>query len=769
MEQQVIWRDRQEAQSADFNNQQDFTRNSLDHIVEDAVTAGVRRYTGFSVTKTGANQVTVSGGRYYANGPVYFKAEDTVIDLFNVMPLLTKKKVAITVFGTTIEVDVQPRDFLTDPETGATEPDAVAMERRRRAEVGSVAGTEAPDPQAPPVDTNYLIIAYVNLDPNEVLSIEQLDANRLASVSANYAAITDLNNWRNQTGRRIDTIATDVANVKDSLEQFATDEDVRKIWDKFAQMEKDLAEPAAYVLYETDYLLDPATGDPAESGYSAIQEEGIRFPNAAANNPASPDVLALYNTADPAIAVNSGFVLPKFDDTIRLDCTGYTGEINIGEYVFSNTEIVQLTRTRERIRYGETFVVCTNSNYWRLGQYDPISHILRYNGETFEVINWEEMAAGNRFNLHRFSVRLRRMFVDSIEENYWDRVTSTATISGQKVAQTFLWAADGWLSAVGLYFSRVAATGNVEVMIAETFLGQPDMNRVVARVTLNRADILIGTGSASAGLPNIRETKVPLPPTLLKGGQRYAIVINANAQHYLATTTTDNAVVNGTCFRTTDGGYFLGDLVTDVKLRVYGAQFRSNRATVQFAPYSLVGGITWVDLTYEANIPAATMLTWEAYVDNRWQPFDPGDNGVDFSVPPAVLQIRAVFTGTKDLMPGIGIGNKSRVLFGRGATAFTWASVNQHLPSGCGNFKIMTRLEGFDAGVHTCAVTLKSGGTTHTASAVEDRVVEGGAIERTSTFALGSNITDYKIKIAGTTASAINPYLVSIIRHYATT
>ncbi|MBS7703322.1 hypothetical protein [Chelatococcus asaccharovorans] len=768
MERSVIFRDRQELQSSDLGNQQGFARDSIDHVVQDAVTAGVRRYTGFAVTKTGANQVTVSGGRFYANGPVYFKAEDTVIDLFNVMPLLTKKKVAITVYGTTIEVDVQPRDFLVDPETGATEPESVAMEQRRRAEVGSVAGSEAPDPQAPAVDANYLIIAYVTLDPNEVIQVEQVEANRLPSVAGNAAAITDLSNWRNQTGRRIDTVVTDVANIKDSLELYATDDDIRKIWDKFAQIEKDIAQPAAYVLYETDYLLDPATGDPAEAGYSAVHDEGIRFPNAASNL-LSPDVLALYNPTDPAIVINSNFILPKFDDTIRLDCTGYTGEINIGEYVFSNTEIVQLTRTRERIRYGETFIVCTNSNYWRLGQYDPISHTLRYNGETFEVVNWQDVQNQQGLRLQHYQVRLKRMFVDTVEENYWDRVTSTATISGQKVAQTFLWAADGWLSAVGLYFSRVAATGNVEVLIAETFLGQPDMNKVLARVTLNRADIQVGTGNASAGLPNIRETKVPIQPTLLKGGQRYALIVNANAQHYLATTTADNAVINGTCFRTTDGGYFLGDLVTDIKLRFYGAQFRSNRATVQFAPYSLVGGVTWVDLTYEANIPAATMLTWEAYVDNRWQPFDPGDNGVDFTVPPAVLQIRAVFTGTKDLMPGIGIGTKSRVLYGRGATAFNWASDNKHLPSGCDNFKIMTRLESFDAGVHTCAVTLKEGSTTHTAVAVQDRIVEGGAIERTSTFALGGNITDYKIKIAGTTASAINPFLVSIIRHYATT
>jgi len=37
MESTVLFRDRQELQSADLNNAQDFARGSLDHVVRDAV------------------------------------------------------------------------------------------------------------------------------------------------------------------------------------------------------------------------------------------------------------------------------------------------------------------------------------------------------------------------------------------------------------------------------------------------------------------------------------------------------------------------------------------------------------------------------------------------------------------------------------------------------------------------------------------------------------------------------------------------------------
>lgn len=765
MQREVIFRDRQELQSKDLNNVQEFVRDSLDSIVANAITAGRKFYAGFAVSRSGQTQITVSQGWYFAGGPVYSRAEDTPIDLFNVLPLVTRRKVAITVHGIDVESDVQPRDFLVDTETGATEPQSVAMERRRRAEIGVVAGSESPDPQTPTTDALVTVIAYVSLDTSGIVAIEHVEGNRLPNVAGNAEAISALTGWRVGAGRRIDTLATDVANIKDGLGLFPTQVDMRAVWEAIAGLQADAAKAGAFIPYGTDYYLDPATGNPAAAGYSAIHDEGVRFPDAASNRN-NPGNLSLYNPADQAVVVNGNFLLPRYDDVVRIDSTGYTGEINISEFTYSTSQVVELTRTRERIRYGASQIVCTNAQYWRLGQYDPISHTLSYQGETFEVLNWDEVTQNGR-KLTYGNVRLRQMFVDVIEESYWDRVTSTSVLAGQRVAQTFLWASDGWLSALGLYFSRIAASGNVDILITETLLGQPDLTRVIARTTLNRNDIVIGSGSASAGLPDVRETKIPLPPTFLTGGRRYAVIVNTASQHYLATTTTDNANINGTLFRSTDGGYFLGDLNTDAKIRLYGAQFRSNQVAVEFSSFSLAGGVSWVDLTYETKVPGMTELIVQAWIDNRWQPFDDGPNGADFASLPDVLRLRMVFVGTRDLMPGVGIGPRSRVLFGRGAAAFQWVGAVKTLPSAFTDFKLVSRLEHFNPAQHTCTFALLSGGSTIAPISVEDRVVDGGTIERTATFDRSPGITSYALRITGTTNSPLNPFLVGKTDHYA--
>src|ERR1035437_10338057 len=113
MENQVIFRDRQELQSGDLNNVEQYARDSIDHVVNDAITSGPA-YSGFSVSKTAATQVRVAPGRFYNAGAVYPLTTSTVLDAFNNLPLVTQKYVAIVTWGTDIQTGVQPRDFLLD-------------------------------------------------------------------------------------------------------------------------------------------------------------------------------------------------------------------------------------------------------------------------------------------------------------------------------------------------------------------------------------------------------------------------------------------------------------------------------------------------------------------------------------------------------------------------------------------------------------------------------------------------------------------------------
>ena len=69
MERTVIYRDRQELQSADLNNMQDFGRASMDHIVRDALEAG-KAYSGFTDAELKKLDRHVRGNTVNRFGPV---------------------------------------------------------------------------------------------------------------------------------------------------------------------------------------------------------------------------------------------------------------------------------------------------------------------------------------------------------------------------------------------------------------------------------------------------------------------------------------------------------------------------------------------------------------------------------------------------------------------------------------------------------------------------------------------------------------------------
>ena len=130
MESKVIFRDNQELQSADLINAQDWAQEALDHVILDTIENG-QAYSGFRITKSAQTVVSFTPGRLYNGGAVYARDENVTIDLFNALPIVTQRRVAIVAWGQTIDTDVQPRDFLADAATGRTQPQSVAMQSSR--------------------------------------------------------------------------------------------------------------------------------------------------------------------------------------------------------------------------------------------------------------------------------------------------------------------------------------------------------------------------------------------------------------------------------------------------------------------------------------------------------------------------------------------------------------------------------------------------------------------------------------------------------------
>ena len=139
----VNFRDRQEVQAADFTNLQLYARASFDDLIRDAISNG-KGFAGFEVTQATSSDVSVAAGRFYTAGAMYYRDTATTVQLASMLPLVTKKKVAIVVWGVPAEMDTEPRDFLVDVETGETEPQVVAMHNARQVQMQAIAGIEAP-------------------------------------------------------------------------------------------------------------------------------------------------------------------------------------------------------------------------------------------------------------------------------------------------------------------------------------------------------------------------------------------------------------------------------------------------------------------------------------------------------------------------------------------------------------------------------------------------------------------------------------------------
>src|SRR5262245_22189561 len=123
MERIVLFRDRQELQGVDLTNTGTFGRAALDHVVADGI-SHLNGWVEFSAQKTSVAELTVGPGRIYIGGAVYVAQTNTVFDLLAELPSVNRKWVAIVGWGTEVDTDVQPRDFLLDPKTGAAEPRA---------------------------------------------------------------------------------------------------------------------------------------------------------------------------------------------------------------------------------------------------------------------------------------------------------------------------------------------------------------------------------------------------------------------------------------------------------------------------------------------------------------------------------------------------------------------------------------------------------------------------------------------------------------------
>jgi hypothetical protein len=353
---------------------------------------------------------------------------------------------------------------------------------------------------------------------------------------------------------------------------------------------------------------------------------------------------------------------------------------------------------------------------------------------------------------------------DFIEDYYWNFINSTDTITAYHVAQGFLCAQDGYLTKIGMYWTQLAVSGDVDVLVCKvTPSGHPILDQVISRTTVARADLLTGTGSGGAGLPSVVETIVPITPTLLQAGQRYAVVFAVAGDHWLAGSDDDEPVLQGQFFVYQSGAWLVQAGV--LKLRMYFAQWPSGRCVIDCQPLQLAGGIRTIDILGEMVIPGASNFVFECQIGGVWYRVD---QNLDLSSLPALLPLRVVFVGTVDIMPLIRI-TYVRIKVRRAKTAFKFVSKTRNLGGNATKIVVTLRMSNFIEANHDCTVTVKTNGgvTTETADTVADTVLPTGQIERVCTFNIAAE-NDYYYIIDGAVASINSQFVVNQAEDIAT-
>jgi hypothetical protein len=425
------------------------------------------------------------------------------------------------------------------------------------------------------------------------------------------------------------------------------------------------------------------------------------------------------------------------------------------QFTYQAHTLKQKTVSRHRVRHGPGRKLSMAANWFKTGRYDASTLIFRRDDEVWTVPATKLKNAIENHHPHRQP----NHWEDTYEVSYWDEVTVDSVVNGSNVAETFLNANDRWLDAVGLTFTRLAADG-ITVLICETDRGMPVLDKVISSTTVNRADLAVN-----------QETVIPVQPVFLTGGVRYAIVVITAADHWLATCAGAD-YPEGTLFYVLDGAYQQGDASRDLMFSLYQAKFTASRTVIDLQPLSLIGGIADIDILASTVIPGSTQFNYEIQVGGTWYPLADVDSSIlgAGGVAPTLIAVRAVFTGTPDVMPAVNLAT-SQVKISMPKTALTYVSATRNLPgAGSNNIHVTVKLESYVEAHHDLTASLLTGGTFTTVTAptsTSDAVQPDGSIERTFVWNLGAAVTAFKVKLVGATDSALNLFNITQRKDYA--
>ncbi len=733
----------------DINNLQTYVADSIDHIVADAIVA-TPRYAGFLAAKSGPAQVTLTVGRLYNSGKVYAKDTPTAYDFVAQLPVAAKRIVLISAWGSEVDTGATPRNVLiaaqSTPQNPVYQPQILEIVHARVANLGTSIGAEAPDPAPPVIDATLLPIAKVILTPTGVESVMNYAENEVPTLGDVDDRVGNLETFEAAAAPQLASLASDIARLSNDLKNRSGSELTGRMLGRLAVLEAKNGIPSNAADSSADFFLDPSKTDIANVNSNCKVAEGVRF----ADDGAASAALQIFNPLNPLAAIAGGVLFPAYDPALRFTTGAQSGATQISAYTYQTQSIVQKMMSRQRIRYGQEFTVCTNSAFWLSGIYDPVTQTFTRNGESFSLSpGFAQLAAIP----HQF-IRLRQFWTDTYQEPYWDVVTTTSSISGASVYETFPVGQDYWLAAIGLLFTSLDATGSVTVAICECEpTGEGNLSKTIAQITLARSSLAAAPAKTMFTFPK---------PVYMQAGKRYAVAVITPGNHFIATSS-GPSFPQGMFFGVT-GGYGIADPTKHIVADFHACKFRQTVTAIDLASLQLSGGITSIDILAAAIAPSSTALTWQVQLSGVWTSLNDvnvANLNAGGALPP-LLPFRAVFAGTQDVMPCVDLLT-SQVKVARPKTSYTaiWPAIARTPPAASASIRATIRFESFEAAWHTTAAKLLTGGsyvTETNPSSYTDVTTADGALERTYVWNLGAAVSSYKIKTTGTTTTPLKTF-----------
>ncbi|MCZ4273989.1 hypothetical protein, partial [Maritalea porphyrae] len=761
----------------DIKNIGVFSREALDNVVTDAIT-DQPGYIQLSVVQSSPTEVTVGGGRLYRDGKVYGRADDSAnINLVSLLPAVTKRIVTIVVWGVGIDAAVEPRTFMLDAVARTTEARVVSTENHRTANIDRVAGTENVDPQPPALDANVLGVAHITLTTTGIEKIEMIEANRLISLKSLNTRLTIVEKRLDLAGSQIDTLRSDLAGLAITARGKAPMEMVVNLAGDFARVKRLNELPDNYTNWSADNFIDLGQSDKDHAEFDCKVRNGLHFRDAARTSVG----LSLVNPLDERITVIDNMVMPRHDLIKRLSVLGRDGEVALATFTSTTTETVKLTRTRTQWEHGDLKlapgeVPNTNDGVWRettqwfpyYGN-DTVRTLTRYDPITNEAIeawewNWGEKTVKHLSpDMVQTYSKVREYYwghhvLRTIEEPYFDDITSQETVQGFQIGSTFLNSQEGSLGRINLYFTRKAESGDVHVFLTETdAAGRPDPTRVLHKMTKTPAEL-------NADLAGLTPTSFDVEAASLVKGRLYGIWIVSQGSHFCSTVS-GNKYAQGAFFQRNGDDWVPAAADIDLAFELWFNGYKDTRVEVQLNGCELAGGIENLLINCDTSIPEGTNIVIEGLIGGVWQALFGGVGSLlsALSSRPSIVQLKAILIGTTDAMPSFGIGDtRSSMVAARGDINLDHISTVRTLSAPCDTVEVVLRAKHWDAADHTLTCKILVGGSYDTVEAVDvtTDLEEPETLDKLKSkkfvFNLAAPVSSYKIQIDGDTTDVLN-------------